>query len=133
MVSPKGWGTCPAWLIAVCLAFPGCGEDSDFTPDDPTECEPVTVEVEGACTSFCARAVGDCEAFVFDEDACRQGCETNLGEAYGCSEDCGKALEAMFQCVTESEDCQDVYDWRDRTDDHACSSAVDDVGAVCPF
>ena len=126
-------GSWPAWLIAVCLASVGCGGGTEFTPDDPAACAPAAVNVEDTCTGFCARVVGDCEAFVFDEASCRQGCQTNLSEAYGCSEDCGTALEAMFQCVTERDDCQDVYGWRDRTDDHACSSAVDDVSVVCPF
>ena len=126
-------GSWPAWLIAVCLASVGCGGGTEFTPDDPATCAPATVNVEDTCTGFCARVVGDCEAFVFDEASCRQGCQTNLSEAYGCSEDCGTALEAMFQCVTERDDCQDVYGWRDRTDDHACSSAIDDLSVVCPF
>jgi len=125
-------GSWPAWLIAVCLASAGCGGD-EFTPDDPTECVPVMVDAVDSCTDFCATAVGECDAFVFDEASCRQGCETNLSEAYGCSEDCGTALEVMFQCVAERDDCQDVYDWRDRIDDRACSSAVVDVSLVCPF
>lgn len=130
MHSVESW---PAWLIAVCLASVGCGGGTEFTPDDPAACAPATVNVEDTCTGFCARVVGDCEAFVLDEASCRQGCQTNLSEAYGCSEDCGTALEAMFQCVAERDDCQDVYEWRDRTVDHACSSAVDDVSVVCPF
>jgi len=123
----------PAWLIAVCLAFVGCGGGTESTSEGPDECTPVVVDAEETCTAFCATAVGECQAFTFDEASCKQGCETNLSEAYGCSESCGTALDAMFQCVAEREDCQDVYDWRDRTDDHPCADAVDDVGVVCPF
>jgi hypothetical protein len=121
-------------LVAVCLASAGCGGGTESSPDEPTECAPASVEVEEPCTGFCARAVGDCEAFTFDEASCRQGCQTNLSEAYGCSDACGGALEAMFQCVAETDECQDVYDWRDRvSNDHACAAAVDNVGMLCPF
>ena len=123
----------PPWLIVACLVPFGCGADTEFSPDDPTQCAPVIVDVESSCAEFCATAVGECEAFTFDEESCRRGCETNLSEAYGCSEGCGTALEAMFRCVGERDDCQDVFDWRDRVDDHPCTDAVDDVALVCPF
>ena len=119
---------------ALCaLSCVGCGGDAGSNPDGPENCTPVTVDAEATCAAFCATAVGECEAFTFDDEACRAGCEENLSEAYGCSEVCGAALEGMFQCVAERDDCQDVYGWRDRTDDHACVDAVDDVGGVCPF
>jgi hypothetical protein len=108
--------------------------DGGAAGEGPSECEPVPVEVDETCTSFCARVVGECEAFTFDEAACRRGCQANLSEAYGCSESCGTVLEAMFQCLADTEDCQDVYDWRDRaTTNHACAAAVESVGLDCPF
>lgn len=122
-----------ASLLAMCIASTGgcTGEAADA---GPIECTPVIVDVEETCTSFCAKVVGECEAFInFDEERCAEGCEANLQEAYGCSDDCGTALEAMFLCVAQVEDCDDVYGWRDRTDDHACVDEVDDVGVVCPF
>lgn len=134
-----------AWLAAVCLAVMGCGGSSSGGTGGtgaggsggegggPAECDPVVVEVEDVCTAFCANVIGECRAFTFNEEQCRGGCEDNLEEAYGCSDDCGVTLEAMFQCVAEMDDCRDVFGWRDVTNDHACVDEVGDVGVFCPF
>ena len=117
-------------LLVFCAVVWGCSDGGDSTGTGGTK----IFEPGPTCIAFCARVIGECGAFTFDEASCRQGCQTNLSEAYGYSEECGTALEAMFQCVAETDDCQDVYDWRDRVStDHACTAAVDNVGVVCPF
>lgn len=130
----------PMLLIsAFYLASVSCG-GSDFEPFEPVECEPVSVDVGDRCVDFCARAVGDCDALEavfgegFDEADCQVTCQADISEGYGCSASCGVALEAMFQCVAETDDCQDVVDWLFRAPgDHACRSAADTAGANCPF
>lgn len=117
-------------LLVFCALVWGCSDGGDSTGTGGT----TIFEPGPTCIAFCARVIGECVAFTFGEASCRQGCQTNLSEAYGFSEECGKALEAMFQCVAETDDCQDVDDWRDRVStDHACTAAVDNVGVVCPF
>ena len=128
-----------AWLIAGCVTFVGCA-GGDFEPFEPVVCEPVPVNVEDTCPDFCTRVVGECDAFVqefgedFDEADCRVACETDISEAAGCSIGCGITVEQLFRCVADTDDCQDVFDWRDaRDNDHACRDAVDTVGRFCPF
>jgi hypothetical protein len=85
------------------------------------------------CTAFCAKVVGECEAFTFDEVECQQGCEGNLAEESAKSEACGAAVEAVFACVSEL-DCDGVFDWRNREpiDGYPCRAEVSTVDEVCP-
>lgn len=118
-----------AWLC-LSIGVLGCGGGTETGGAGGT----IMIEPGPTCIAFCVKVIGECVAFTFDEASCRQGCQTNLSEAYGFSEECGTALEAMFQCVAETDDCEDVYDWRDRVStDHACTAAVDNVNVVCPF
>jgi len=71
------------------------------------------LEVGETCTAFCAKVIGECGAFLFDEPRCQQGCQQNLNEEYEHAEPCGDAVDAVFLCVADL-DCESVYDWRDR-------------------
>jgi hypothetical protein len=91
------------------------------------------VEPRPTCTAFCAKVIGQCQAFAFDEAACAQGCERDLLEEEAKSEVCGDAVEAVFDCAAEL-GCQAVEDWRDREpiDAYPCRSAVEMADLACP-
>jgi len=72
------------------------------------------VEPGPTCTAFCVQVIGACMAYGFTEESCRQGCQTDLNNEYAHAEACGEAVEAVFLCVSELDDCQAVYDWRDQ-------------------
>jgi hypothetical protein len=93
----------------------------------------IVYEPGPTCIAFCVNVIGECSAFEFDEDECRQGCEGSLAEEQAKSEACGDAVEAVFQCVAER-DCQGVYDWRDRVpiDAYPCRPEVQAVDLSCP-
>lgn len=95
-----------------------------------------TVEPGPTCTEFCARAVGECEAFLTTEASCRVICqEDDVDPAYALLEVCGAAVESVFQCATALETCDELYAWRDQLppDDYPCRERVLTVDAVCPF
>ena len=130
-------------LIAAVLAT-GCGDGDGGgsggrggdggNGGDPVDCE-ATSEPGVACTEFCQRIVGDCQAFLFTEASCRAGCQDNVEcDGYANSDSCGEAWEAGFQCVAEL-DCYGVYDWRDKNpqNGYPCQPEVENVGANCPF
>lgn len=73
------------------------------------------VEPGPTCTAFCVQVIGTCMAYGFTEESCRQGCQTNLNDEYAVADACGEAVEAVFLCVSELDDCQAVYDWRDQS------------------
>ena len=129
------------WIGALCVALgatvAGCGDDSAGAGmggmGGAGPCSGMIFEPGPTCTAFCAKSVGECEAFLFTEAECRQGCEQSLCEEGLNSEACGNAVEGVFACAGELE-CEDVYDWRDREplDAYPCIDAVNVVGTVCP-
>ncbi|MGB5546676.1 MAG: hypothetical protein WBM74_08905 [Polyangiales bacterium] len=119
---------CGAWLCLSIGAL-GCGGGTDTGGTGGT----IMLEPGPACIAFCAKAIGECEAFEGDEAACRQGCEANLAEGRDLSDACGAAIETWFECAAEL-DCRGVYDWRDREpiDSYPCRSIVQLIAAACP-
>jgi hypothetical protein len=84
------------------------------------------------CIAFCAKVVGECEAFLFDEASCRQGCESNLADERTISEACEDAVEAVFQCATDLE-CAGVFAWRDQKPEalYPCHPEAANADEVC--
>ncbi|MBW2627016.1 MAG: hypothetical protein JRE45_05295 [Deltaproteobacteria bacterium] len=125
---------CGVLLLSTAGAL-GCGEGSESGGSGGSGGTGGTIMIEPGptCLAFCAKVVGDCEAFEFDEPACRQSCEESLAAERAKSEACGDAVEAVFQCATDL-DCQGVFDWRDRVplDDYPCRPTVQDVDLACP-
>ncbi len=123
-------------LLLTTLVATGCAEELDgIGGTGGTGGAPVSVDAGVTCIEFCLQTVGNCDAFPeFDEPLCRQGCQINLNEEYGKSEACGMAVESVFQCATELEDCQDVDDWITRVppDAYPCRDEVETVGQSCP-
>lgn len=117
--------------VGLLLAL-ACGESSgggDGTGGSSVEPGPV-------CTDFCARAVGDCGAFLATEASCRATCqEDDVDPAYALLEVCGAAVESVFACAAALETCDELYAWRDKQprDDYPCRERVLTVDAVCPF
>lgn len=128
-----------ALSLALGVVAAGCGDDSAGAGTGmggmggAGTCGGMIFEPGPTCTAFCAKSVGECEAFVVTEADCRQGCEQNLCEEGAKSEACGDAVESVFQCATELE-CQGIYDWRDKDppDAYPCFDEVSFVGTVCP-
>jgi hypothetical protein len=122
-------------LAGCCLCVAGCGDGSPSTngTGGTGGIGGMVFEPGPTCIAFCANVVGACQAFVFDEESCRQGCEQNLADERSVSEACEDAAEAVFQCAAEL-DCQDVYAWRDAefvpVDDYPCRAEVEAVEAV---
>ena len=118
-------------LFVFCLVV-GCGDGAGSTGGGGGG-GAIMFEPGPTCIAFCAKAIGECEAFEGDEAACGQGCEEGLAEGGALSEGCETAIEAVFQCATEV-DCQGVYDWRDKVplDSYPCRSSVLVVDAACP-
>lgn len=119
---------CGVLLLSTVGAF-GCGEGSASGGTGGV----MMIEPGPTCIAFCAKVIGDCDAFEFDESTCRQSCEESLATERAKSEACGDAVEAVFQCAADL-DCQDVYDWRDRVplEGYPCRSTVQDVDLACP-
>lgn len=84
------------------------------------------VEPGPTCTAFCVQVIGTCSAYLYTEENCRRGCQTNLDAEYAQAEACGEAVEAVFLCVSELDDCRAVYEWRDQTpaDTYPCRPEV---------
>lgn len=127
-----------ALSLALGAAAAGCGDDSTTAGaggigGNGGTGGTMVFEPGPTCTAFCAKAVGECGAFLFTEAECRQGCEESIFTEGQSSEACGDAVEAVFACAAELE-CQEVYDWRDREPPNAypCFDAVSVVGTVCP-
>lgn len=124
-------------LAGCCLCVAGCGDGSPSTGTGGTGGAGGTggtmFEPGPTCLAFCAKVVGACGAFVFDEESCKQGCEQNLADERSVSEACEDAAEAVFQCAAEL-DCPDVLAWRDAAfrpvDDYPCRAEVEAVEAV---
>jgi hypothetical protein len=116
-------------LLVFCALVWGCSDGGDSTGTGGT----TIFEPGPTCIAFCAKVIGECGAFVFDEASCRQGCEEDLAEESAKSEACGNAVEAVFECAAEL-DCQGFEDFRDRVplDDYPCRSDVIVVDAACP-
>lgn len=114
-------------LLVACVGSLGCGDGTGSSGTGGTIYEPGPI-----CTPFCAKVVGECEAFTFNEAECQQGCEGNLAEERAKSEACGEAAEAVFQCVSAL-DCDGVFDWRNREplDDYPCRDEVAMVDEAC--
>jgi hypothetical protein len=113
----------------------GCGGSEDpFVGTGGTGGAPPIVEPGVTCTDFCIYTVGTCQAFDTSEEACRQGCQTNLNDEYAKSEACGMAVEAVFQCATALEECQQVYNWISKVPPigYPCEAEVEIVGQTCP-
>ena len=93
----------------------------------------VIYEPGPTCIAFCAKVIGECEAFFDLEADCRQSCEDSLAEERAKSEACGDAVEAVFKCAAER-DCQGVYDWRDKVplEGYPCRPEVQTVDLDCP-
>lgn len=121
-----------AMLMAILPLTIACSDSAEVT-DGTGGTEPL--EVGPTCMDFCVRAIGDCEAFLFGEAECRQGCQSDLNEEFAKSEACGEAVEAVFQCATALEDCQALYDWRDQepTNSFPCRPKVLVVDNTCFF
>ena len=121
-----------------CVGAVGCGDGvepggSGGTGGSGGAGGTIMLEPGPTCIAFCAKVVGECNTFTFDQASCEQGCEGNLADERAKSEACGDAVEAVFQCVAEL-DCPDVDRWvaREPADAYPCRSAVVNVGEVCP-
>jgi hypothetical protein len=125
------------FLLALSLGALGCGDGSGGSGGSAGSGGVggtggvMMFEPGPTCTAFCAKVIGDCGVFTFDEASCRQGCEGNLAEERAVSEVCGDAVEAVFQCVSEL-DCDGVNAWLDQTpsDAYPCRAEVTAVDAV---
>jgi hypothetical protein len=104
--------------LALMFLAAACGDDSNggtgATGGEGGAGGAPMVEPGPTCIAFCVQVIGSCMAFGFTEESCRQGCQTNLDDEYARAEACGEAVEAVFICVSELEDCQSVRDWRDQ-------------------
>lgn len=97
------------------------------------------LEVGETCVAFCGKAVVECDAFPLDEPECQQLCQQDLNSEYQYAEACGVAVEGVFECVTELDNCEEVEAWRDQvpSDGFPCLSAVSVYDAliaagICP-
>ena len=117
-------------LLVLSTGAAGCGDETGAGGTGGT----MMFEPGPTCTAFCAKAIGECGAFTFDEASCRQGCEESLAEGLGLSDACGNAVESVFQCVSEL-DCPGVQSWREQEplESYSCRSDVAIVDSTCPF
>jgi len=104
-------------LALFVLLASACGEVTEGVVVDT--CRAPMIEPGPTCTAFCAQAAGNCEATGTTEECCGRGCQANLNEEYAQAEVCGEAVEAVFLCVSELEDCQAVGDWGDQNPPNA--------------
>ena len=99
-------------LLLSALLVAACSDSSSTATTPPCNLPPV--ESSPACTAFCAQVIGNCTAFGSTEECCRRGCQKNLDDEYAHADACGEAAEETFLCVSELEECQAVWDWRDQ-------------------
>lgn len=112
-----------ALTLFVVLA-PACGEVSDGGIIDT--CRAPVIEPGQSCTAFCAQVTATCTVYTSTEECCGRGCQSNLDDEYAHADACGEAVEAVFSCVSELENCQEVRDWQSQTpsDDFPCREEV---------
>ena len=116
-------------LLLVQVGTAGCGDDSQTVAQDGG----MLYAPGPTCTAFCAKVIGECEAFPYSEVSCQQGCEQNLADELLVSDACEDAAEAVFQCVAAL-DCAGVAGWAARVpfDAYPCRATVLAYGEACP-
>ena len=117
-------------LLLLQVAASGCADGTGTGANGTGGTVPL--EPGPTCIAFCAHVVGECEAFVFDEASCMQGCERDLADERAISEACGVAVETVFQCATDL-DCEGVYALRDQEPavSYPCRAEAANADAVC--
>lgn len=107
MLRLTSWALALSMLLAV-----ACGESTEGAGGTGAACVLPPVESSPTCTAFCAQVIGNCAAWATSEECCRRGCQKNLDDESARAEACGEAVEGVFLCVSELDDCQSVLDWQ---------------------
>lgn len=103
------------WALALTMLLAtACGDSTEGAGGTAGVCALPPVESSPACTAFCVQVIGNCTAYGTSEECCRRGCQKNLDDEYAHADACGDAVEGVFLCVSELDDCQAVRDWRDQ-------------------
>lgn len=117
-------GRTPGALVLFVLFTPACGEVYDAGVVDT--CRAPMVEPGPTCIAFCTQVAATCSVYTLTEECCGRGCQANLDDEYAQAEACGEAVEDVFLCVSELEDCEAVRDWSEQNPTGAfpCSPEV---------